>query len=119
MKEIKCKKLSLDQQQHPSQWRRALFSAAMALSHCALADQTRQIRIRATAYYHPAKYYERGGLAKPENIDFTKISRVNYASFQLDESGGIWGTVSRQIECMTVLPKDHPISPVLLSLFFK
>ena len=58
----------------------------------ALATETHQIK--ATAYYYPSKYYERSGLGKPENIDFTKVNKVNYASFQLDESGNIWGTDS-------------------------
>jgi chitinase len=48
--------------------------------------------IKATAYYYPEKFTERSGLAKPENLDFTKISRVNFASFQLNEGGSIWGT---------------------------
>ena len=70
----------------------ALLSAALAVFPCALAGETRHTK--ATAYYYPTSFYERNGLAKPENIDFTKISRVNYASFQLDGSGSIWGTVS-------------------------
>lgn len=57
-----------------------------------LAADTRHIK--ATAYYYPKSFRERNGMAKPENLDFTKISRVNYASFQLDDSGSVWGTVS-------------------------
>ncbi|KAL7482088.1 hypothetical protein ACHAW6_007768 [Cyclotella cf. meneghiniana] len=72
----------------------ALISAAVTLSsnstHCALANRNRQIK--ATAYYYPSKYYERNGWGKPENIDFTKVSKVNYASFQTDDKGNIWGT---------------------------
>jgi GH18 family chitinase len=77
----------------------ALISAALTLSsnstHCALANQNRQIK--ATAYYYPRKYYERNGWGKPENIDFTKVSKVNYASFQTDEIGNIWGTVGQKV----------------------
>jgi hypothetical protein len=101
-----CAASSSYQQQHS--WRRrrrdnspvvfstALLSAALLavsphLTPRAVANETRHIK--ATAYYYPKKFYERNGLAKPENIDFTKISRVNYASFQLDERGSIWGMV--------------------------
>ena len=38
------------------------------------------------------QWYDRSKLAKPANMDFTKVTRVNYAFFQLDEKGNIWGT---------------------------
>ena len=95
--------LNLERQQHRSRrrWSGNLFAVALlstALTqslnwaNCVVANETRHIK--ATAYYYPDKFYERNGLARPENIDFTKISRVNYASFQLDFDGNIWGTVS-------------------------
>jgi hypothetical protein len=108
MSEYACCAVSSSYQQQHS-WRRrrrdnspvvfstALLSAALLavssphLTPRAVANETRHIK--ATAYYYPKKFYERNGLAKPENIDFTKISRVNYASFQLDERGSIWGMV--------------------------
>ena len=73
----------------------ALLSATSTvypnMTPSAVAADTRHIK--ATAYYYPKTFRERNGMAKPENLDFTKISRVNYASFQLDESGNVWGTV--------------------------
>ena len=38
------------------------------------------------------QWYDRAKLAKPSNMDFSKVTRVNYAFFQLDEDGNIWGT---------------------------
>ncbi|EJK66925.1 hypothetical protein THAOC_12102, partial [Thalassiosira oceanica] len=38
--------------------------------------------------------YDRNKLAAPENMDFTKVQRVNFAFFQNDEEGNIWGTDS-------------------------
>ena len=72
----------------------AVFSVALAVSTSPqLAGAAGTRHIKATAYYYPEKFTERNGLAKPENLDFTKISRVNFASFQLNEGGSIWGTV--------------------------
>lgn len=38
------------------------------------------------------QWYDRSKLAKPSNMDFKKVTRVNYAFFQLDGYGNIWGT---------------------------
>ena len=54
-----------------------------------------------TAYYASWQYYDRNGLAKPENLDFSKIDRVNFAFFQTDTNGMLWGT-------------DYWIDPVVL-----
>jgi len=43
-------------------------------------------------YYASWQWYDRSGLAKPSNMDFTKVDRVNFAFFQVDSSGNIWGT---------------------------
>jgi len=43
-------------------------------------------------YYASWQWYDRSKLAKPANIDFNKFTRVNFAFFQLDEEGNIWGT---------------------------
>jgi len=45
-------------------------------------------------YYASWQWYDRSGLAKPSNMDFSKVSRVNFAFFQVDSSGNIWGTDS-------------------------
>ena len=36
--------------------------------------------------------YDRSQLAKPANMDFNKLTRVNFAFFQTDVDGNIWGT---------------------------
>eukprot|EP00804_Cyclotella_cryptica_P014807 CCRYP_015026-RF/>CCRYP_015026-RF protein AED:0.11 eAED:0.11 QI:481/0.94/0.95/1/0.78/0.75/20/1173/1223 len=45
-------------------------------------------------YYASWQWYDRNKLAAPENMDFTKLQRVNYAFFQTDTSGNLWGTDS-------------------------
>ena len=36
--------------------------------------------------------YDRSGLAKPSNLDHSKVTRYNFAFFQTNEKGDIWGT---------------------------
>eukprot|EP00554_Chaetoceros_debilis_P007329 CAMPEP_0194076696 /NCGR_PEP_ID=MMETSP0149-20130528/3460_1 /TAXON_ID=122233 /ORGANISM="Chaetoceros debilis, Strain MM31A-1" /LENGTH=1024 /DNA_ID=CAMNT_0038757527 /DNA_START=190 /DNA_END=3264 /DNA_ORIENTATION=+ len=43
-------------------------------------------------YYASWQQYPRGGIAKPENMDFSKVDRVNFAFFQTDVNGFIYGT---------------------------
>jgi len=43
-------------------------------------------------YYAGWQWYDRDKLAKPSNMDFSKVQRVNYAFFQPDERGNIYGT---------------------------
>jgi len=43
-------------------------------------------------YYASWQWYDRDGLAKPSNMDFTKITRANFAFFQITEDGYIYGT---------------------------
>ncbi|KAL7521899.1 hypothetical protein ACHAWX_006594 [Stephanocyclus meneghinianus] len=45
-------------------------------------------------YYASWQWYDRNKLAAPENMDFTKLQRVNYAFFQTDTNGNLWGTDS-------------------------
>jgi chitinase len=45
-------------------------------------------------YYASWQQYDRGGIGKPENMDFTKVDRVNFAFFQPDANGNIFGTDS-------------------------
>jgi hypothetical protein len=47
-----------------------------------------------TGSYAVWQWYDRDNLASPTNIDFTKLSRVNYAFFQTDGDGYIFGTDS-------------------------
>lgn len=45
-------------------------------------------------YYASWEYYDRSGLAKPKNLDFSKVSRVNFAFFHPDSAGNLYGTDS-------------------------
>ena len=45
--------------------------------------------------YYVKQRYDRNKLASPENMDFTKVQRVNYAFFQTNTNGDLWGTDSR------------------------
>jgi hypothetical protein len=36
--------------------------------------------------------YDREGLAKPSNLDHSKVTRYNFAFFQTNKNGDIWGT---------------------------
>ena len=38
------------------------------------------------------QWYDRDGLAAPANMDFSKITRANFAFFQITEDGYIYGT---------------------------
>jgi len=40
------------------------------------------------------QWYDRDGLAAPINMDFSKITRANFAFFQITEEGEIYGTDS-------------------------
>jgi len=45
-------------------------------------------------YYASWQWYDRDGLAAPINMDFSKITRANFAFFQITEEGEIYGTDS-------------------------
>mmetsp|Transcript_29657 Transcript_29657/g.65706 ORF Transcript_29657/g.65706 Transcript_29657/m.65706 type:complete len:559 (+) Transcript_29657:60-1736(+) len=45
-------------------------------------------------YYASWQWYDRSKLAQPSNMDFTKVDRVNFAFFQTDTNGNIYGTDS-------------------------
>ncbi|EED95478.1 hypothetical protein THAPSDRAFT_268366 [Thalassiosira pseudonana CCMP1335] len=44
------------------------------------------------AYYASWQWYDRSGLAKPANLDYSKITRINFAFFQPTIHGDIYGT---------------------------
>mmetsp|Transcript_20208 Transcript_20208/g.48570 ORF Transcript_20208/g.48570 Transcript_20208/m.48570 type:complete len:147 (+) Transcript_20208:246-686(+) len=44
------------------------------------------------AYYASWQWYDRSGLAKPSNLDHSKVTRYNFAFFQINSNGDIWGT---------------------------
>ena len=43
-------------------------------------------------YYASWQYYDRTNFAVPKNFDFTKYTRINFAFFQINVEGDIWGT---------------------------
>lgn len=45
-------------------------------------------------YYASWQWYDREKLASPMNMDFTKVQRVNFAFFQTDTDGNLYGTDS-------------------------
>jgi chitinase len=45
-------------------------------------------------YYASWQWYDRQKLAQPSNLDFTKVQRVNFAFFQTNANGDLWGTDS-------------------------
>jgi len=48
--------------------------------------------MKVVGTYGPHLFRGRNGLAKPKNIDYTKLSRINYGPFQTNKHGSIWGT---------------------------
>lgn len=47
---------------------------------------------RIIGYYAGWQWYDRDKLANPDSMDFKKVQRVNYAFFQPDALGNIYGT---------------------------
>ncbi len=43
-------------------------------------------------YYTSWQWYDRNKLADPDNVDFAKYTRINYAFFQPDSQGNLYGT---------------------------
>ena len=52
------------------------------------------MRTEVIGYYASWQWYDRGQFAKPSNMNFSKVTRVNYAFFQSDNDGNIYGTDS-------------------------
>ncbi|KAL9190865.1 hypothetical protein ACHAXT_000571 [Thalassiosira profunda] len=46
------------------------------------------------AYYASWQWYDRDGLAAPPNLDHSKVTRYNFAFFQINSAGELWGTDS-------------------------
>ena len=44
------------------------------------------------AYYASWQWYDRKSLSKPSNHDHSKVTRYNFAFFQINKEGDIWGT---------------------------
>ena len=68
-----------------------LFSLSTTLSDAAYPTGAADVHVtKVAAYYGPHRFHERNGLAKPENIDYSKIDRIMYGPFQLDSNGSIF-----------------------------
>lgn len=68
-------------------WGLKLIYFALSCSNTVRVDST---SLKASAYYSPSRYYDRDGIARPEHLDLTKITRVYYSSFDFDDEGRIW-----------------------------
>lgn len=76
-------------------------NAAMTSSHASLprdfistegwSSQTRGSKT-VVGYYAAWQMYDSQERAKPKNMRFQKVDRVNFAFFQTDKDGNIWGT---------------------------
>jgi hypothetical protein len=51
-------------------------------------------------YYASWQYYDRTNFAVPANFDFTKYTRINFAFFQTNVDGDIWGTDEWAGKCL-------------------
>eukprot|EP00581_Thalassiosira_minuscula_P015637 CAMPEP_0183732984 /NCGR_PEP_ID=MMETSP0737-20130205/39863_1 /TAXON_ID=385413 /ORGANISM="Thalassiosira miniscula, Strain CCMP1093" /LENGTH=667 /DNA_ID=CAMNT_0025966143 /DNA_START=20 /DNA_END=2024 /DNA_ORIENTATION=+ len=75
------------------------ITALFSLAHAAVvADGITDTTV--VGYYGPHRFYGRNGLTKPENMDFTKLTRINYGPFQINEHGSIWGTDNADSEIL-------------------
>ena len=70
------------------------------VQHSALGSKRQRL---LTGSYAVWQWYDRNNLAKPENMDFNKLSRVNYAFFQTDADGYIFGTDRSVISCCLLM----------------
>lgn len=54
-------------------------------------------------YYASWQYYDRTNFAVPSNFDFTKYTRLNFAFFQINNEGDIWGTDEWAGKCSVLI----------------
>ena len=70
------------------------------------ATRTRSV----VGYYSVHNWYDNGERSKPANLQLSKVDRVNFAFFQLDESGSIWGTDSYADQITLFGPADWGVT---------
>jgi len=58
------------------------------------------------ATYGPHLYHTRSNLLHPENLDYTKFTRINYSSFTFNSLGQIWETNSNMDPLVLFGPYD-------------
>ena len=59
-----------------------------------------------TVTYGPHLYHARSGLARPPNIDYTKLTQINYYSFQITSGGLIYEADSNNDPILLFGPHD-------------
>jgi hypothetical protein len=88
------------------------FANAKVLKNPPPVDDVINIATRLLAYYGPRNYNDMSGLSRPENIDYTKISRVMYGPYRINDAGSIWGTDSNADSQLLFGPTDwNPNDP--------
>ena len=70
------------------------------------ATRTRTV----VGYYSVHNWYDNGERSKPANLQLSKVDRVNFAFFQLDESGSVWGTDSYADQITLFGPDDWSVT---------
>ena len=53
-------------------------------------------------YYAAWQWYDNAERASPMNMQFNKVDRVNFAFFQVDGEGRVWGTDSVSGVCICI-----------------
>lgn len=81
----------------PSKYFVALLALATSsprspFSSAYVADDDEPRSTKVIGNYGPHRYNARNGLSNPTNIDYTKLTRINYGPFRINENGAIWGS---------------------------
>eukprot|EP00986_Skeletonema_menzelii_P015506 scaffold11920_cov91-Skeletonema_menzelii.AAC.4 len=87
------KDANYQQQQQPQPKPTTEVSAAFSVDAVNAGDRKTHDKT-IIGYFCSWQWYDRAKLAKPQNMDFSKVQRVNFAFFQTNESGDIFGTDS-------------------------
>ena len=87
------KDANYQQQQQPQPKPTTEVSAAFSVDTVNTGDRKTHDKT-IIGYFCSWQWYDRAKLAKPQNMDFSKVQRVNFAFFQTNESGDIFGTDS-------------------------
>lgn len=73
-------------------------------------SSTTRSKKKVTGYYASWQVLDNAERASPTNIQFNKVDRVNYAFFQCDEGGNIWGMDSWSDPVVLFGPHDWAVS---------
>eukprot|EP01084_Bolivina_argentea_P186232 321043_1 len=76
------------------------------------ARTQKKVNKEIIGYYPSWQWYDRNRLAKPQNLDFSKLTIINFAFFQTDIDGNIYGTDSWADKQVLFGPiQNWPIDP--------